>query len=324
MLHNIGHFIGVRGGASEEDFRTFTAFSDNPAFDGEIGEFKDGGVLDASHVMERCGIIKPRDRFIVTPEYDKCVYATERYATCIEADKEKKRCYLIPHAFGEYVGFTKIEKFGTHDDKEVRIDLPCLMHVRKVGVITAKALGGEAGQSFTIYIGSRNQEAAPVPLEPENFIVFDGDTPANTVKMADCDCICSCISLSGDAVEANTGEGYVFCICDTNTSLEYEADMISISDTNFVHIFPTKIYATLSACSWVGVASGEPRGDNRFVVKKNNDTAISTAAVLNGRPTPIEDDGTNVIEGNPVKVVQSVADQNNVKATVKFRLDFEI
>lgn len=320
MLYNIGHFIGVRGGANEEDFRTFTAFSNKPAFDDEIGEFKDGGVLDALHVMERCGIVKPRDRFIVTPKDNGCVYATERYATCIEADKKKKRCYLIPHAFGEYVGFVKIENFGTRGGNEVRIDLPCLMHVRKVGVITAEETHGE--QNFTISIGSRDNDNT-VSLTPDDFINFADNTPANTVKMADCDCICSCIALTGEEVEANTGEGYVFCICDMNTSLEYEADTISLNNTNFVHIFPTKIYATLSACSWIGVTSADPSGSNRFVVQKGANTPISTVVPLNGRPVPTGA-GLHNIGAETVKVIQSIADANNVKATVKFRLDFKI
>ena len=78
MLYNIGHFIGVRGSASEEDFRTFTALSDSFSFDGEIGRFKNGGVLNASAVMKLCGLCKPRDRFIVAPKIEEYVCPTER------------------------------------------------------------------------------------------------------------------------------------------------------------------------------------------------------------------------------------------------------
>lgn len=323
MLYNIGHFIGVRGSANEEDFRTFTAFSDMLSFNDEIGRFKDGGVLDASAVMKLCGLCKPRDRFIVMPKLDGCVYATERFATCIEADKEKKRCYLIPHAFGEYVGFTKINNFGTHDGDVVSIKLPCLMHVRKIGVITAGALGGGGAQSFTIGIGDTGDDDDGVALEPGNFISFGNNTPANTVKMADCDCICSRIALSGADVPANTGEGYVFCICDMNTTLEFQPETFAINATDFIHIFPTRIYATLSSCSWVGVTAAAPTGNNRFLVEKGLNTALTNATALNGRPTLTIAAG-NLIEGDNVKIRQTVADTTNTLASVKFRLDFSL
>lgn len=323
MLYNIGHFIGVRGSASEEDFRTFTALSDSFSFDGEIGRFKNGGVLNASAVMKLCGLCKPRDRFIVAPKIEEYVCPTERFATCIEADKEKKRCYLIPHAFGEYVGFTKINNFGTHDGDVVSVKLPQLMHVKKVGVITAKALGGGGAQNFTIGIGDAGDDDDGEALVPANFIEFQNNTPANTVKMADCDCICSRITLNGDAVNANTGEGYVFCICDTNTTLEFESDTFAINSTDFIHIFPTRIYAKLLSCSWVGVTATALTGDNRFIVEKNNNTALTNAAALNGRPAP-EGAGLNIISGEIVKIRQSVADSTNSLATVKFRLDFSL
>lgn len=319
MLYNIGHFVGVRGSASEEDFRTFTAFSDKVSFNEEIGLFKDGGILDASAVMKLCGICKPRDRFIVTPKFDECVYAVERFATCIEADKEKKRCYLIPHAFDEYVGFTKIKNFGTHDGGVVSIQLPGLMHVRKVGIITANALGGGGAQAFTIGIGKAGDNDEGVALLPASFITFLNNTPAGTVNMSDCDCICSRISLSGDAVPANTGEGYVFCICDTNTTLEYQSDTFALNATDFIHIFTTKIYATLSDCSWVGVTSGAITGDNRFIAEKGLNTAISDAKALNIKPTPVGGDAIN-IAGDIVKVRQNTADTSNVLASVKIRL----
>lgn len=323
MLYNIGHFIGVRGSASEEDFRTFTAFSNTFSFNEEVGRFKDGGVLDASAVMKLCGLCKPRDRFIVTPKIGDLAYTTERFATCIEADKEKKRCYLIPHAFGEYVGFTKIKNFGTHDGGVVSIKLPCLMHVRKIGVITAEVLGGGGAQNFTIGIGDVGDDDAGVALAPANFIAFANNTPKNTVKMADCDCICSRITLTGDAVNVNTGEGYVFCICDTNTTLEFQPEAFPINATDFVCILPTQIYATLSGCSWVGNSSADLTGDNRFLVEKNVNTAISTAAALNGRPVPTGA-GLNPITGEKVKIRQSVADTTNAIAGIKFRLDFSL
>lgn len=323
MLYNIGHFIGVRGSANEEDFRTFTAFSDTFSFNGEIGRFKDGGVLDAFAIMKLCGLCKPRDRFIVKPKIDRCVYATERFATCIEADKEKKRCYLIPHAFGEYVGFTKINNFGTHDGGVVSIKLPCLMHVKKIGVITAGALGGGGAQNFTIGIGDIGDDDEGVALAPANFISFGNNTPGNTVKMADCDCICSRIALSGVATPANTGEGYVFCICDMNTALEFQPDTFAINSTDFIHIFPTRIYATLSSCSWVGVTAADPTGNNRFIVEKGLNTALTNATALNGRPTLTADAGSP-IEGDNVKIRQSVADTTNTLASIKFRLDFSL
>ena len=323
MLYNIGHFVGVRGSASEEDFRTFTAFSDGTSFYGEVGSFRDGGVLDASAVMKLCGLCKPRDRFIVTPKLDGCVCPAERFATCIEADKEKKRCYLIPHAFGEYVGFTKIKNFGTHDGDVVSIKLPCLMHVRKIGVITTKALGGAGAQNFTVGISDINEDDAGEALAPVNFIAFANNTPANTVKMADCDCICSRVTFSGDAVPANTGEGYVFCICDTNTTLEFRPKAFSINNTDFLHIFPTRIYATLSSCSWVGVTAAAATGNNRFIVEKGLNTVLSTAAALNGRPVPTGE-GLDVIAGEVVKIRQSTADTSNTIAAVTFRLGFSL
>lgn len=323
MLYNIGHFIGVRGNASEEEFRTFTAFSDKFSFNEEIGLFKDGGILDASAVMKLCGICKPRDRFIVTPKFDECAYAVERFATCIEADKEKKRCYLIPHTFGEYVGFTKIKNFGTHDGGVVSIQLPALMHVRKIGIITSKALGGAGAQVFKVGVGKRGDNNEGAALQPANFISFLNNTPANTVNMADCDCICSRIAVSGDAVPANTGEGYVFCICDTNTTLEYQSETFALNATDFIHIFPTQIYATLSECSWIGKTSGAITGDNRFIAEKNVNTAITDAKALNAKPTPVAGVAVN-IAGDVVKVRQSAADTSNVVATVKIRLGFSM
>lgn len=325
MLYNIGHFIGVRGGANEKDFRTFTAISDADTHFGDFGVFKDGGVLDASCVMKQCGVIKPRDRFIITPADEECVYATERYATCIEADEEKGRCYIIPHNLGEYVGFKKIKKFGTHDDGVVSINLPHLMRIRKVGIITSNKLGNAGAQNFTIGIGCRDDDDdnAGAALSPADFIKFDDNTPADTVKMADCDCICSRVTLTGGANNNNTGEGYVFFIGDTNTTLEYESGTIALNTTDFIYRFPTVIYATLLECSWVGMSSTAPSGTNRFVVQSFDDTALTSTAALNGRPVPTGA-GVNRLEGVNVKILQSTQDGNNVKSAVKFRLAFKL
>lgn len=325
MLHNIGHFIGVRGGANEKDFRTFTAFSDMATDFGDFGVFKDGGVLNASYVMERCGVIKPRDRFIVTPSENGYVYATERYATCIEADEEKGRCYIIPHNSGEYVGFKKIGNFGAHDGGVVSIDLPQLMHIRKVGIITSDVLGNAGAQNFTIGIGYRgdDDDNAGTALTPADFIKFNNNTPANTVKMADCDCICSRVTLTGDMNNNNTGEGYMFFIGDTNTTLEYESGTIALNTIDFIYRFPTVIYATLSECSWVGMSSIAPSGTNRFVVQKFDNTPLTTTAALNGRPVPTGA-GINRLSGENVKILQSTQDNNNAKSAVKFRLAFKL
>ena len=331
MLSDFGHFIGVRGDGNQSDFRTFTCYTDNVDIGFDIGGFFDGATLDASQVFDHCGCVKPRDRFIIYPKLDGVVHPTATYATCIEATKadgkKPSRCYLIPHKENEFVAFKKINTLGTLDGGVVSINLPCLGHINKVGVIACDGTASNNGeQNINVGIGRRTEDSDnqgfTLPGAP---LAFRSSTIHGRLSVKDVCAICSRVVFSGNANPLNTGEAIAFCVYDTNVTLCHrEGNILMHTQHDVSFRFPETIYAIYLYGTSCGTSFQPVTGDGKFaLVEPVNETNISNRVGLNGIFSPASIEVTN-LRGKHVKIDLQVADSSNVRAASEFNFYFGI
>lgn len=329
MLSKLAQAYATHG--ADKTYRVFTIETNGVPQDellaqGQPSVFNGKALYKAAPMCRPGGVLKV---FFRKNEDVKTSVPTEYTYTCIGASSQfghpNPYSYAVCHKDGEYVDVTNVDNLGELD---LDIDFGRFIHVKRIGIVTLKAIGNAGAQSFNVKDGSGTTPINWADIGAAGQLSFENDDVAGTFSEIKCNYIGQKLSIvhHDDPVEANNGKAIVYVVYDYETAIEFSMPLKPANDVYSQILLPYQVHGKIKPVSKTAYKSGALNNNNRFVVAYGATpaaaTAATTAAQIDGNWNPVGNDDA-VFKGQYIYLKQTVADGNNVQIALKGKLEFE-